>query len=169
MLNITYKKTKDLKGYEKNPRTHPEEQIEKIVRSMKEFSWTNPILIDEHDGIIAGHGRLEAAKRLEMKEVPCIVLSGLSEDKKAALVIADNKLALGSSWDNDLLVDQFNFLKEFDYDLTLTGFDEEELLRFETPDFEPSTIEEQGKLDEIDPKYIDCPHCGKEFDIRDKK
>tara|TARA_R110000868_G_C10972576_1_gene770467 strand:+ start:2513 stop:3733 length:1221 start_codon:yes stop_codon:yes gene_type:complete len=117
----------ELVKYEANSRTHSDEQIAKIVRSINEFGFTNPLLIDESNGIIAGHGRLAAALVAGLTELPCIVLPGLSEAQKAALVIADNKIALDAGWDKQILLDQFAFLKQFDYDLTLTGFGLEEL------------------------------------------
>jgi len=118
---------RELNNYKSNSRTHSAEQIDKIKRSIQEFGFTNPLLIDENNTIIAGHGRLLAAVALGLSEVPCIILSGLSEAQKAALVIADNKIALDAGWDNDILLEQFEFLKGFDYDLTLTGFGIEEL------------------------------------------
>ena len=117
----------ELVKYEANSRTHSDEQIAKIVRSINEFGFTNPLLIDENNGIIAGHGRLAAALSMGLTELPCIVLEGLGPDQKAALVIADNKIALDAGWDKEILASQFDFLKQFDYDLTLTGFDLEEL------------------------------------------
>src|SRR5271156_5065516 len=117
----------ELAKFEANSRTHSVEQIEKIVRSITEFGFTNPLLIDENNTIIAGHGRLAAAILMNMPEVPCIVLPDLSPEQKAALVIADNKIALDAGWDRDILLNQFEYLKSFDYDLTLTGFDLEEL------------------------------------------
>ncbi|CAB4152201.1 COG0863 DNA modification methylase [uncultured Caudovirales phage] len=117
----------DLVKYKANSRTHSDEQIAKIVRSINEFGFTNPLLIDENNCIIAGHGRLAAAQVAGIDELPCIVLSGLSDEQKAALVIADNKIALDAGWDREILLGQFEFLKGFDYDLTLTGFDLEEL------------------------------------------
>jgi DNA modification methylase len=118
---------RELVKYEANSRTHSDAQIAKIVRSINEFGFTNPLLIDEHNVIIAGHGRLAAALEAGLDELPCIVLDGLTEAQKAALVIADNKIALDAGWDKDILLSQFDFLKQFDYDLTLTGFDLEEL------------------------------------------
>jgi DNA modification methylase len=118
---------RDLSKYEANSRTHSDEQIAKIVRSSLEFGFTNPLLIDEHNVIIAGHGRLAAALSAGLDELPCIVLEGLTDAQKAALVIADNKIALDAGWDRDILLSQFDYLKQFDYDLTLTGFDLEEL------------------------------------------
>lgn len=117
----------DLVTYSANSRTHSQAQIAKIVRSINEFGFTNPLLIDEYNVIIAGHGRLSAAIEAGIKELPCIVLAGLTDAQKAALVIADNKIALDAGWDNDTLVSQFEFLKQFDFDLTLTGFDLDEL------------------------------------------
>ncbi len=118
---------RDLVKYKSNSRTHSDAQIDKIVRSINEFGFTNPLLIDENNMIIAGHGRLDAAIRAGLEHVPCIVLPGLSEAQKAALVIADNKIALDAGWDNGLLASQFEFLKDEDYDLSLTGFDLEEI------------------------------------------
>jgi DNA modification methylase len=117
----------ELAKYSANSRTHSDEQIAKIVRSINEFGFTNPLLIDERNTIIAGHGRLAAALYMGLSELPCIVLPDLSDAQKAALVIADNKIALDAGWDNEILVSQFDFLKQFDFDLTLTGFDLEEL------------------------------------------
>jgi DNA modification methylase len=118
---------RDLVKYKANSRTHSDEQISKIVRSIKEFGFTNPLLIDENNVIIAGHGRLEAASFLDIDPLPCIVLPGLTNAQKAALVIADNKIALDAGWDIDILLSQFDYLKECDFDITLTGFDENEL------------------------------------------
>lgn len=118
---------RDLIKYESNSRTHSDEQIAKIVRSISEFGFTSPLLIDENNVIIAGHGRLSAALSLGLDEVPCIVLPGLTPAQKAALVIADNKIAVDAGWDTHILLEQFAFLKSFDYDLTLTGFDLDEL------------------------------------------
>lgn len=117
----------ELVNYPANSRTHSDDQINQLVNSIKEFGFTNPILIDEHNTIIAGHCRLDAAKRLSMKEVPCIVLSGLSEAQKIAYVIADNKLALNAGWNNDLLVSEFEKLKSLDFNTELTGFSVEEI------------------------------------------
>jgi DNA modification methylase len=121
---------RELCKYEANSRTHSDEQIDQIIRSINEFGFTNPLLIDEHNTIIAGHGRLEAALKLGLDELPCIVIDGLTEAQRAALVIADNKIALNAGWDNSILVAQFEFLKGFDFDLTLTGFGLDEICDF---------------------------------------
>ena len=114
----------DLKEYEKNSRTHSDDQVAKIAASVEEFGFTNPILIDESNGVIAGHGRLQAAKRINMGEVPCISLAHLSESQKRAYVIADNKIAESGGWDDEMLKMEIMELAQDDYDLKLTGFDE---------------------------------------------
>lgn len=116
-----------LKPYEKNARTHSAEQVEQLVRSIKEFGFTNPLLIDEQDRIIAGHGRLRAALALKMAEVPVIILAGLTDAQRRALILADNKIALNSGWDLKLLTEELADLKLDGYDLTLTGFSLEEI------------------------------------------
>ena len=126
-MKIIYKKVNDLIPYINNSRTHSEEQINQIVASINEFGFTNPLLIDEKDNIIAGHGRLLASKKLKMEEVPCIVLSGLTEAQKKAYIIADNKMALNAGWDDELLKVELENLKELDFDLELTGFNVDEL------------------------------------------
>jgi hypothetical protein len=117
--------------YVRNPRTHTPGQIDRIAKSIERFGFTNPILIDRHQGIIAGHGRLRAALQLRLDTVPTIELTGLSDAEKAAYIIADNKLALDAGWDNDLLRAEFDELRKSDVDLTLTGFSELELSVFD--------------------------------------
>ena len=126
-MEIIYKKVQDLIPYINNSRTHSEEQVNQIVASINEFGFTNPLLIDEKDNIIAGHGRLLASKKLKMDEVPCIVLEGLTEAQKKAYIIADNKMALNAGWDDELLKIELENLKELDFDLELTGFNVDEL------------------------------------------
>ena len=126
-MEIIYKKVQDLIPQINNSRTHSEEQVNQIVASINEFGFTNPLLIDEKDNIIAGHGRLLASKKLKMEEVPCIVLSGLTEAQKKAYIIADNKMALNAGWDEELLKIELENLKELDFDLELTGFNIDEL------------------------------------------
>lgn len=126
-MEIIQRKVNDLIPYINNSRTHSEEQVNQIVASINEFGFTNPLLIDEKDNIIAGHGRLLASKKLKMDEVPCIVLSGLTEAQKKAYIIADNKMALNAGWDDELLKIELENLKELDFDLELTGFNVDEL------------------------------------------
>lgn len=126
-MEIIYKNINELKPYKKNSRTHDESQIKQICESIKEYGWTNPVLIDEKGMIIAGHGRVEAGKKLDIKEVPCIVLSNLTEAQKKAYIIADNKMALNAGWNEELLKNELEKLKELDFDLELTGFNIDEL------------------------------------------
>lgn len=109
--------------YENNARTHSDEQIEKIAKSIKEFGFINPVLIDADFGIIAGHGRVLGAKKLGMTEVPCLFVEDLTEAQKRAYIIADNKLALDAGWDNEILIGELEALKDMDFDISLTGFD----------------------------------------------
>ena len=166
-MKITQKKVTELIPYVNNSRTHSDTQVAQIAASIKEFGWTNPILVDGTNGIIAGHGRLLAARKLGYKEVPTIELADLTETQRKAYVIADNRLALNAEWDNQLLTIELNELLADGFAMDLLGFDSEEIKKLlDEPDFQPATEEEQGKLDELDPKWIACPHCGKEFDAR---
>lgn len=166
----TLKKLDDLIPYTNNSRTHSDEQINQIASSIKEFGFTNPILIDEKCGVIAGHGRLFAAKKLNINAVPTIQIKGLTCAQIKAYVIADNKLALNAGWNEEMLRIEFEDLAAFGFDLNLTGFSLEEIEEINfNPDFGSGKEEDQGALDELDPKYVACPHCGKEFDLRDNK
>lgn len=113
--------------YENNSRTHTDEQIQQVVRSITEFGFTNPIIIDESNIVIAGHARLEAAKRLNLEEVPVIELFGLTEAQRKAYVIADNKLALNADWDIDKLIQEVDWLTDSGYGFDITGFTDEEI------------------------------------------
>jgi len=123
-LNIEYKKTSNLTPYANNSRTHDERQVDQICNSITEFGFTNPILIDEDDGIIAGHGRLQAAEKLGLDEVPTIRLEGLTDVQKRAYVIADNQIGLNSSWDYDTLKLELDALTELEFDLDLLALDD---------------------------------------------
>jgi ParB-like chromosome segregation protein Spo0J len=127
MRQIEARDIDSLIPYANNARTHSAEQVSQVAASIKEFGFTNPVLIDEQGGIIAGHGRVMAAKKLGLAEVPCVVLDGLSEAQKKAYIIADNKLALNSGWDADMLKVEMERLGELGFDLSLTGFDDIEL------------------------------------------
>jgi len=143
-LSIDYLPTTDLLPYAMNSRTHSDDQVAQIAASIKEFGFTNPILIDDAAGIIAGHGRLMAAKRLNLTEVPTITLQGLTEAQKKAYVIADNKLALNAGWDTEALTAELKRLQELDFNLDLIGFDSDELAQL----LEPEQV--KGLTDEDD-------------------
>lgn len=116
-----------LKPYERNARTHSPEQVAQIAASIREFGFTNPVLVDGADGILAGHGRLAAAKAMGMAEVPVIVLHHLDQKQRRAYVLADNKLAANAGWDEELLRMELTDLGEMDFELSLIGFSEDEL------------------------------------------
>lgn len=148
-MEIVYKKISELKPYKNNSRTHNKYQINQIVESIKEYGFTNPVLIDENNMIIAGHGRCMAGKQMGMKEVPCIVLSGLSDTQKQAYIIADNKLALNAGWNDELLKIELQNLKDKEFDLSLTGFDENELNKIFIEDLDIEDEEEKVEFTEI--------------------
>lgn len=125
--------------YARNSRTHSDAQVAQVAASIREFGFTNPVLIDAQDGIIAGHGRVLAARKLGLAKVPCIRLAHLSEAQKRAYVIADNKLALNSGWDEEMLGLELADLREMDFDLNLTGFDGDAIEGFLNP---PEPVEE---------------------------
>lgn len=113
--------------YARNARTHSPEQVDQIAASIREWGWTVPVLVDEAGGLIAGHGRIMAAKKLGIKEVPTMVATGWTEAQKKAYVLADNKLAMNAGWDMDMLKVELSGLGEMDFDLSLTGFGDDEL------------------------------------------
>ncbi|MBV9243253.1 MAG: site-specific DNA-methyltransferase, partial [Methylobacteriaceae bacterium] len=116
-----------LMPYARNARTHSPEQVDQIAASIREWGWTVPVLVDEHDGLIAGHARVLAARKLLLVEIPVMVARGWSEAQKRAYVLADNKLAMNSGWDNDLLKIELGDLQTMDFDLALTGFAPDEI------------------------------------------
>ncbi len=124
-LKITYVKRDSLIPYVNNSRTHDNNQVKQIASSIKEFGFTNPVLVDENNGIIAGHGRLLAADLLGLDEVPTITLKGLTEAQRKAYVIADNQLALNAGWDLDSLKVEIDRLTELDFDVDLLGFEDD--------------------------------------------
>ena len=126
-INVKYKLTDELIPYARNSRTHSDEQVAQIAASIKEWGWTTPILVDETGGIIAGHGRLLAARKLKMEQVPTIEAAGWTDAQKRAYVIADNKLALNAGWDSELLALELGELGELGFDLDLTGFTLDEI------------------------------------------
>jgi hypothetical protein len=126
-MQITYKAIDSLIPYVKNSRTHSDSQVAQIAASIKEFGFTNPVLLDEHGGIVAGHGRVMAARKLKLDEVPTITLGWLTDTQRRAYVIADNKLALNAGWDDEMLRLEFKSLEELGFDLGLTGFSEDEI------------------------------------------
>ena len=144
--NILYEYTtinsNQLKPYEKNSRTHSQEQINQVIGSIKEFGFTNPLLIDENNNIIAGHCRLEAAKNIGIVDIPCVVMAGFSEAQRIAYVIADNQLALNAGWDMDILKEEAMKLQDMDYNVDMLGFDDDFIKELTFDQFEGSGDED---------------------------
>lgn len=150
--------------YARNAKRHSDAQVAQIAASIKEFGFNAPVLVDADSGIIAGHGRVLAARKLRLEKVPCIRLTHLTESQRKAYILADNKIAEnGGGWDEELLRLELRELSdELHFDINKVGFSEAELGNlFLEPNFEPGTEEEQGKLDEKSP--VICPKCTHEF------
>lgn len=145
-LEVTYRPIESLIPYARNSRIHSDAQVAQIAASIREFGWTNPVLIDAEGGIIAGHGRIMAGRKLGITEAPCIVLENLTDAKRRAYIIADNKLALNAGWDVELLKVEMKDLDAEKFDLTLTGFELGELATlFDEQPQEMEIKEEQSK------------------------
>lgn len=142
-LQIELRPIDELVPYARNARTHSEAQIAQLAGSIDEFGFNNPVLVDANGGIIAGHGRLLAARKLGFTEVPVIVLRHLTENQKRAFMLADNKLALNAGWDEQMLRLELEALAGQDFGLELTGFDEQELADL-------LEAEEQNRLVDVD-------------------
>ena len=134
MMKIEHLALDALIPYARNARTHSDEQVVQIAASMREFGWTNPVLIDEQGGIIAGHGRVLAGRKLGIDRVPCIMLKGLTEAQRRAYVIADNRLALNAGWDDAMLKVEFADLDKMEFNLALTGFGLDEIAALLAPE-----------------------------------
>ncbi len=151
-----------LTPYKHNARVHSEEQVEQIAQSIKEFGFVNPVLIDDQNTILAGHGRVEAAKKLNIQKVPTIKIEHLSEKEKKAYILADNKLAEMSYWDYDILESELSEIQELNFDIKTIGFEPNELKHLEKN-------KEKVGVKEIDLdafkefKHI-CPRCSFQFD-----
>ena len=124
---VERKSVSALVPYARNARTHSEEQVAQIAASIREWGWTIPVLVDDEGGLIAGHGRVLAARKLGLTDIPVMVAAGWSEARKRAYVLADNKLALNAGWDDELLRVELTELQAFDFDLGLIGFSDDEL------------------------------------------
>jgi ParB-like chromosome segregation protein Spo0J len=158
----------DLIPYARNARTHSEQQVAQIAGSIQEFGFCNPVLIDATNGIIAGHGRVLAAGRLKLETVPCIRLTHLSDAQRRAYILADNRIALNSGWDTEMLANELSDLHADEIDLGLIGFDADELAKLLA--FESGEIEEapESSAKEVNPDEFTmqckCPRCQFEFD-----
>jgi len=132
-----------LRPYEKNAKIHDEDQVRKIADSIQEFGFLNPCLIDKEFRIIAGHGRVMAAKKLGMKKIPCVFVEGLTDAQRRAYILADNRLTELGEWDRELISEELESLKDEGFDIDLTGFDIDDIIFEETeetlPEPEPET------------------------------
>ena len=148
-------------SYERNSRTHSPGQVDQLVESIREFGFTNPILISESGEIIAGHGRYEAAVALNMPCVPCIVLAHLSASQRRAYVIADNKIALNAGWDEDILTQELIVLEEEGFDLNILGFTDDEIDEL----IPTGILEEEDEVDsERETEEVErCETCGQKI------
>jgi hypothetical protein len=176
-LAITYRAVDSLRPYEHNPRTHSDAQIDVLVESLKEFDWTNPILLDGKNGIIAGEGRWLAAKKLGIMMVPCIDLSHLTPTQRKAYVIADNQTALLAGWDDELLRLELEALKLEGLDIGLLGFDDAELARIldkrsigatdpdDVPPVPANPVARTGDLWELGPNLLLCGDATNKGDV----
>lgn len=137
----------ELRPYERNARIHTEEQVEQIAQSIKEFGFLNPVLIDKENNVIAGHGRIMAAKKLGMKTVPCLDVDGLTEDQRRAYVLADNKLTEMGGWDSQLVSEELQDLKDAGFGLDITGFSIDDIIITDDmgPDFTEDDFDELAK------------------------
>lgn len=148
--------------YARNPRKN-EQAVDKVAASIQEFGFRQPIVIDEENVIIAGHTRYLAAQKLKLDKVPVHTAKGLTAQQVKAYRLADNRVSQESEWDLELLK-----LELPEINGSFTGFTQEEIdqLLFE-PNFEAGLEGEQGRLDELEPKWVECPNCGREFNLRD--
>ena len=146
-LKITYRKVEDLIPYARNSRTHSDAQVAQIAASIKEFGFRTAVLVDADNGILAGHGRVLAARKLGLEEVPTIDGSDMTKTQQRAYIIADNKLALNAGWDDELLRLEVEDLKELDFDTDVLGFDPSEL---QNKDIDYSILDDEDLSKEID-------------------
>lgn len=151
-MNIVYKKIDELKGYDKNAKIHTLEQVQKVANSIKEFGFNQPIVIDKNNVIVVGHGRLEAARLLKLKQVPCILKDDLNENQVKAYRLADNRLN-ESEWNMSLVLDEYNEL----------DIDNQELTGFKVDDFKIDLKEEKEDILKEKKEGHECPKCGFEF------
>jgi hypothetical protein len=165
-MKIVQKPVDTLIPYINNSRTHSDSQVAQIAASIKEFGWTNPILVDGENGIIAGHGRLMAARKLGYTEVPTIELKDLTETQRKAYIIADNKLALNADWDNEILALELAELGDMGFDLDITGFAADEIAELLSPEDDEDDSKYSKKIDA--PVYEPTGDCPPILELYDK-
>lgn len=163
---IVHRAIDDLIPYARNARTHSDAQVAQIAASIREFGFVSAVLIDDHGSIIAGHGRVLAARKLGMPTVPTLCVSGWTDAQRRAYIIADNRLALNAGWDQDLLAVELDELRDMGFTMELIGFEPHELNELVgTPNFGPAGADEQGRLDKLGERIVKCPFCEQRFDV----
>jgi len=163
--HVERRSVESLIPYARNARTHSDEQVAQIAASIKEWGWTTPVLVDETGQIIAGHGRVMAARKLGLEEIPVMVASGWSEAQRRAYVLADNKIALNSGWDMDLLKVELQDIGEMSFDLDKIGFSVEEMTSFFVETENENNIPEQKELKNTFEVAIECENEMQQEDI----
>lgn len=169
-MNVLMLEPGKLKDYEKNARTHSKEQIEQIIKSIRDYGFNVPVECNASFVILSGHARVKAAKKMGLKEIPVIVQHHLiDEAKQKGYILAANKIAMNAEWDYDMLSEELHTLDETPgFDLSSTGFSKMEIDEMlGKMNFDPAGMGEQGKLDVLEPKLVICPHCENSFDLRD--
>ena len=156
-LSIEYRTIDELIPFINNARTHSDAQVAQLAASIREFGWTNPVLVDGANGVIAGHGRLHAARKLGMDRVPVIELGHLSPTQKRAYILADNRLAENAGWDDELLKLELEELRLADFDLTLTGFDDAALESLLTDEEGGEGLTDDDAVPEVEEAPISRP------------
>lgn len=166
-LHVEKRPIESLIPYARNARTHSDAQVAQIAASIKEWGWTTPVIIGEDGGIIAGHGRVLAARQLGINQVPVAIASGWTDAQKRAYVLADNKLALNAGWDEEILKAELDELEAEGFDIDLTGFTGKEILELEpvpdvsesdneAPEVKPDSISQLGEIYELGEHFLMC-------------
>jgi hypothetical protein len=163
--HVERRSVESLIPYARNARTHSDEQVAQIAASIKEWGWTTPVLVDETGQIIAGHGRVMAARKLGIEEIPVMVASGWSEAQRRAYVLADNKIALNSGWDMDLLKVELQDIGDMSFDLDKIGFSVEEMTSFFVEAENENKIPKQKELKNTFEVAIECESEMQQEDI----
>ena len=162
-LAIQYRNIDSLIPYINNARTHSDEQVAQIAASIKEFGWTNPVLVDGDNGIIAGHGRVQAARTINLTSIPVIELHGLSDAQRRAYILADNRLAENATWDTDLFPLEVQELAALNFNLSLVGLSEFEMKYILNPDAGDAPNEFKDIDPDLDQFNHECPKCHYEW------
>lgn len=153
--------------YARNPRKN-NHAVDGVAAAIREFGFRVPIVAKSDGLVVDGHLRLKAAKKLGLTEVPVVLADDMTEAQIKAFRLSVNKVAELAEWDLDLLAIEFGDLQDLGFDLSLTGFGEDEIsTALNGVNFDAGTEDDQGKLDELAPKIVSCPHCGEEFDLRE--